>query len=207
MTSSFESSQEDRRQPIQVSIPNGRVGTGISSPKRPANDELSDSSEHQRPRKVMRPDSPLKGAAGRRLDQQKRVQQQQQHNRERSGIMADREGGAGGESGRGGYQRQQHQGRPQQQQQQQQQQPIHQPPPPPPPAPALPDMVMYLLSILPGAERYQAVRFRPEAMVGLLAGVQLPRDASSSRKFPCLVDSPSGERCLIWSVESYPYTR
>lgn len=46
-----------------------------SSPKRPLGGEESDT-ESGRPRKVPRGESPLKGAAGRRLDQQKRMQQQ-----------------------------------------------------------------------------------------------------------------------------------
>jgi cleavage stimulation factor subunit 3 len=45
-----------------------------NSPKRPYPGEESDS-ELNRPRKLARGESPLKGAAGRRLDQQKRLQQ------------------------------------------------------------------------------------------------------------------------------------
>lgn len=44
------------------------------SPKRPLGGEESDT-ESGRPRKLARGESPLKGAAGRRLDQQKRMQQ------------------------------------------------------------------------------------------------------------------------------------
>lgn len=151
---------------------NGRTG----SPKRPANEELSDSSEHQRPRKLHRPDSPLKGAAGRRLDQQKRAQQQQQQQmmQGRDRNIPDRDDGMHrGGLGRGGYQQNQRQ--PQHQPQQIQ---MHQPP-----APAqLPDLIMYLLSILPGADKYQAARFRPEAMVGLLGNINLPRDVQANNR-------------------------
>ena len=59
------------------------------SPPRPTADRApspkrylpSDESEYEnnRPRKIARGESPLKGAAGRRLDQQKRTQQQQHH--------------------------------------------------------------------------------------------------------------------------------
>lgn len=47
-----------------------------NSPKRPFGGEDSDG-ESNRPRKLIRGESPLKGAAGRRLDQQKRLQQNQ----------------------------------------------------------------------------------------------------------------------------------
>jgi cleavage stimulation factor subunit 3 len=47
-----------------------------NSPKRPFVGEDSDG-ESNRPRKLVRGESPLKGAAGRRLDQQKRLQQTQ----------------------------------------------------------------------------------------------------------------------------------
>ncbi|CAZ83898.1 unnamed protein product [Tuber melanosporum] len=130
----------DHPQPPPTAPANGRT----VSPKRPANEELSDSSEHQRPRKLHRPDSPLKGAAGRRLDQQKRYQQNQR-------------------------QPQQHQPLPMQ---------MHQPPAPT----QLPDLIMYLLSILPGADKYQAARFRPEAMVGLLGNINLPRDVQANNR-------------------------
>ncbi|KAL7271787.1 mRNA 3'-end-processing protein rna14 [Rhizina undulata] len=157
--------------PIPPTAPsNGR----IHSPKRPANDDLSDTSEQSRPRKFQRGDSPLKGAAGRRLDQQKRVQQ----NRDR--VFSDRDGrDRDGRDGRmGGYQyrdgQQQQQGPqgPQGLQRQAQGYQVQNQPPPP----TLPDQVMYLLSILPGADKYQAVKFRPEAMVGLLGSVTLPTD-------------------------------
>lgn len=53
--------------------PQQRINEIINSPKRPFPNDDDDGSP--RPRKVARPDSPLKGAAGRRLDQQKRNRQ------------------------------------------------------------------------------------------------------------------------------------
>ena len=53
--------------------PQQRINEIINSPKRPFPTDDDDGSP--RPRKVARPDSPLKGAAGRRLDQQKRNRQ------------------------------------------------------------------------------------------------------------------------------------
>jgi cleavage stimulation factor subunit 3 len=58
--------------PTVESPPNRFVQvTGTNSPKRPMQFEESDN-EANRPRKLPRAESPLKGAAGRRLDQQKR---------------------------------------------------------------------------------------------------------------------------------------
>ena len=53
--------------------PQQRINEIINSPKRPL--PTDDDSDSPRPRKVARPESPLKGAAGRRLDQQKRNRQ------------------------------------------------------------------------------------------------------------------------------------
>ena len=53
--------------------PQQRINEIINSPKRPL--PTDDDDDSSRPRKVARPDSPLKGAAGRRLDQQKRNRQ------------------------------------------------------------------------------------------------------------------------------------
>lgn len=55
--------------------PQERINQIINSPKRPLHQEEDD---NDRPRKVARPESPLKGAAGRRLDQQKRNRQPQE---------------------------------------------------------------------------------------------------------------------------------
>ncbi len=53
--------------------PQQRINEIINSPKRPL--PTDDDEDSPRPRKVARPESPLKGAAGRRLDQQKRNRQ------------------------------------------------------------------------------------------------------------------------------------
>ncbi|CAF9943606.1 MAG: mRNA 3'-end-processing protein rna14 [Alectoria fallacina] len=53
--------------------PQQRINEIINSPKRPL--PTDDDDDSPRPRKVARPESPLKGAAGRRLDQQKRNRQ------------------------------------------------------------------------------------------------------------------------------------
>ena len=56
-----------------VDSPQQRINEIINSPKRPL--PTDDDDDSPRPRKVARPESPLKGAAGRRLDQQKRNRQ------------------------------------------------------------------------------------------------------------------------------------
>ena len=53
--------------------PQQRINEIINSPKRPL--PTDDDDDSPRPRKAARPESPLKGAAGRRLDQQKRNRQ------------------------------------------------------------------------------------------------------------------------------------
>ena len=53
--------------------PQQRINEIINSPKRPL--PTDDDDDSPRPRKLARPESPLKGAAGRRLDQQKRNRQ------------------------------------------------------------------------------------------------------------------------------------
>lgn len=102
------------------------------SPKRSLDDaNVSDADQgSHRPRKIHRPDSPLKGAAGRKLKQERQQQQRI--------------------AGRG---------------QQAQSAPAPQP---------LPDGVMFLLGILPGADKYHATRFNAEAIVTLLRNVELP---------------------------------
>ncbi|KAF4636155.1 hypothetical protein G7Y89_g1934 [Cudoniella acicularis] len=60
---------------IQKSSPRPQYVQATNSPKRPF--PLEDLEDLNRPRKLARGESPLKGAAGRRLDQQKRLQQTQ----------------------------------------------------------------------------------------------------------------------------------
>ena len=56
-----------------IDSPQQRINEIINSPKRPL--PADDDDDSPRPRKAARPESPLKGAAGRRLDQQKRNRQ------------------------------------------------------------------------------------------------------------------------------------
>ena len=154
--------------PPSVPPPNLRIG----SPKRVAHEDVDDFSS--RARKLPRAESPvpvLKGAAGRRLNQIK-----QQQAAAAAAAAAATQGGSGQgpkDSGRRGYTD----------------------------APArrdrdgnnssnaraasndsgLPEAIHNLFCILPGAERYNAVRFKPEAMVTLVASVQVPRPEDISR--------------------------
>ncbi|KAF8458268.1 hypothetical protein BDZ91DRAFT_666067 [Kalaharituber pfeilii] len=122
------------------------------SPKRTAHDfdasdtesahttHSRDPASHRPAKKLHRGDSPLKGAAGRRLDQQKQR------------LLSQRRGedgrGDGGRAAGGGLN-------------------------------VIPDAVMFLLGIIPGASSYNAVRFRPEAIIDLLRGVTLPGQAGT----------------------------
>ena len=121
----------------------------VASPKR----QLDDHEDfNTRARKLPRADSPLKGAAGRRLNQLKQQAAKRQ---------------------------------------QQMQQPVlHQPSAPQ--QPVLPEAVWGLLSILPPAERYTAVRFSPEAMVkfsdghkGHLVGKRATTNSQANRLWHC----------------------
>jgi cleavage stimulation factor subunit 3 len=58
---------------VQEASPRPQYLQATNSPKRPF--QVEDSDDLNRPRKLARGESPLKGAAGRRLDQQKRMQQ------------------------------------------------------------------------------------------------------------------------------------
>lgn len=99
-----------------------------NSPKRPL--EESDN-ESLPPRKMVRGESPLKGAAGRRLDAQKRTQL-------RNEVRAP-----------GGL--------------------------PAPPPPTLAREILFLLSIIPHASKYDSVVMKPEAIVELLRTTDLGR--------------------------------
>lgn len=87
---------------------------------------------------MARADSPLKGAAGRRLNQIKQSQRQQQQ----SGGSSQAQRRDRDDTGRNGT--------------------------------SIPAAIMQLLSVLPSADTYNIARFRPEAMVVLLAGLRLP---------------------------------
>lgn len=121
----------------------------ISSPKRAAPD--TDEERSERVRKIARGDSPiLKGAAGRRLNQlkQKAAKNAASSDNQRPGSSRDRDRDMDMQS--------------------------LPPPPLQPPQPQLPDAIINLLSILPPADAYHAVRFRPEAMVSLLQNLNIP---------------------------------
>ncbi|KAF3934277.1 hypothetical protein ABW19_dt0202891 [Dactylella cylindrospora] len=118
------------------------------SPKRQAEDSDGDVAKNERPRKIPRGESPIKGAAGRRLMDQKRAaaaaaaaanrekesQQTQSHHTKQPSLSG---------------------------------QII-------PPAPLLPDSILFLLSILPGAPSYRSVRFNPEEIFKLLSNLNIP---------------------------------
>jgi cleavage stimulation factor subunit 3 len=98
----------------------------IDSPKRPFGEDLE--AEANRPRKLARGESPLtslKGAAGRRLAQQKQTQSATGWQSTEAPFIIPRE-------------------------------------------------INFLLGIIPRAETYQTARFNPEAMVRLLARIEIP---------------------------------
>lgn len=107
------------------------------------------SRDYRPAKKVHRGDSPLKGAAGRRLDQQKQR------------LRSQRGGGDDGQRGDGGRMAGA----------------VGQP------VSVIPDAVMFLLGIIPGAQSYNAVRFNPEAIVLLLRDVQLPQQHLGSSRY------------------------
>ncbi|OAT07053.1 mRNA 3'-end-processing protein rna14 [Blastomyces gilchristii SLH14081] len=132
--------------------------TATHSPKRPYAPEEFDDDASNRPRKFMRAESPLKGAAGRRLNQQKQQIQQQVVNG--GGVGGGGGGGMGGGYGGGAGGGQGNK--------------------PPIPIP-LPREIMFLLSIIPGASTYDATRFSPEKMVALLRQLDVPSSVSQLR--------------------------
>jgi len=144
--------------PDQGALRLGPNGPYVASPKRPLDDGDSDM-EHQR--KFIRGESPLKGAAGRRVaggGQQTVLG----HMSTGSTSGQQQAGGAGGfmtknyvPSGAAGMPPPQLQ----------QQQPVGPPP--------LPRDVLFLLSILPNTAQYQAVLFEPNRMVDLLRGMNV----------------------------------
>lgn len=113
------------------------------SPKRQADDSDGDVAKNERPRKIQRGESPIKGAAGRRLMDQKRAaaaaaaaankEKQEPHHAKHPSLSVSA----------------------------------------PQPAP-LPDSIVYLLSRLPPAQAYRAVRFNPEEMHKLLMSISVP---------------------------------
>jgi cleavage stimulation factor subunit 3 len=118
-----------------------------NSPKRPY---MPDESDGEQPRKIARGESPLKGAAGRRLDAARRNQAR----------------AADGSS---------HLNVPQAMQ-----------------PPSLPREVMFLLSIIPGAQTYRETRFNAERMVALLRNIDVNPQASSAPTPPPARSGPIG---------------
>lgn len=160
---------------------NATVLNTSNSPKRPLADEADGDSIY--PRKIARGESPLKGAAGRRLVDAKRVHQKDANSNYNSGNVNNNNNIT------------------------QQQQPtqqlhfpnsIHQSHPPqqlnpslPPTAqqisqlpsrsvPELPREVMFLLSIIPRADMYKATVFNAQRMVDLLRRTELNRAAMTN---------------------------
>ena len=124
---SIETTGPDIDQVIQQATQGAQ---NVISPKRPLALDDSDT-ENGRAQKFQRAASPLKGAAGRKLDQQKRSQ-----------LPVDP--------------------------------PLFPPPqhvgpPHPLPPPPLPRDVTFLLSIIPGADKYTATRFKPSELVSVLS--------------------------------------
>lgn len=136
------------------------------SPKRAAESDNEYTRHNEGPnKKIHRAESPqIKGAAGRRLDQQKRAaaatrnesRDYRNNNQNNNNNFRDRDT----------YQ--------QPQQSQPLKQSYSQPFYPTPQPPAIPDAVIFLLSILPPAYSYTATRFKPEEIVKLLMNVNLP---------------------------------
>lgn len=145
---SIESALPDIDQVIQQATQGSQ---NVISPKRPLPLDDSDN-ENGRALKFQRAASPLKGAAGRKLDQQKRSQ-----------LSVDPPLFPT---------------------------PQHVAPPHPLPPPPLPRDVTFLLSIIPGADKYTATRFKPSELVSLPLSSRRPfhpltpaiiRSASSAR--------------------------
>ncbi|KAF3926306.1 hypothetical protein AA313_de0200449 [Arthrobotrys entomopaga] len=116
------------------------------SPKRQADDSDGDVSKNERPRKIPRGESPIKGAAGRRLmDQQKRAAAAAAANREQESRQTHhtKQASLSGQA-------------------------------PPAPPPTLPDPIMFLLSMLPASHSYRSVRFNPDEIFKLLVNLNIP---------------------------------
>jgi cleavage stimulation factor subunit 3 len=153
----------------------GPHGPYLSSPKRGLDDSEADTPS----RKFMRGESPIKGAAGKRIataggnNSSSNMSATVPTTNTNMSIGGGSGGGGGGGSGGfavknfvpGG-------GGAQQQQQSMPAAPTQQAPAAAPPS--LPRQVTYLLSILPSAASYNATRFDPAMMVSFLSGVPLP---------------------------------
>jgi cleavage stimulation factor subunit 3 len=128
------------------------------SPKRPfPTEDFED--DYSRPRKFMRAESPLKGAAGRRMDQQKRAQQS--NGGDASGSSGPRGGGPSGTGGPGQTRGGGGGGA----------QPL-----------PFPKEIMHLLSIIPPASTYDSIRFKPDKLVEILRQIDLPQSTMYGRQ-------------------------
>ena len=157
-------------QPTQNSPPSHAAALNVSnSPKRPLTDEVDGDSIY--PRKIARGESPLKGAAGRRLVDAKRVHHKDTGNVNNKIVQQQPS-----------QQFQSHnnlqQSHPPQQLSSSLQPPVQQfQQLPSRPVPELPREVMFLLSIIPRADMYKATVFNAQRMVDLLRGTELNRAA------------------------------
>ncbi|KAG0134433.1 hypothetical protein HOY82DRAFT_577307 [Tuber indicum] len=150
-----------------VSPPNGTANGPTVSQIRPPNAGLADSSEYQKLTKRHQPDSPPTGAAGQRRHLPRVPSQQHHLMKSRDCNILDLEDGMHrGGYGHGTYKNNQRQ----LQQHQPQPMKVHEPPAPS----ELATIIRALLSILPGPEKYQAARLRPEAIIELLCNLNLP---------------------------------
>lgn len=148
----------------------GPHGPYLSSPKRALDDSEADTPS----RKFMRGESPIKGAAGKRIATAGGSSSNMSATVPTTNTNMNIGGGSGG-GGSGGFAVKNFVpgGGPQQQQQVAVGAPTQQPQAPAAP-PSLPRQVTYLLSILPSAASYNATRFDPAMMVSFLSGVPLP---------------------------------
>lgn len=147
----------------------------MSSPKRALDDSEADTPS----RKFMRGESPIKGAAGKRIataggNSSSAMSATVPTTNTNMSVGGGSGGGGGGfavknfvPGGGGGAQQSMPVGGGGAASQQAQQQA-------PPAPPSLPRQVTYLLSILPSAASYNATRFDPAMMVSFLSGVPLP---------------------------------
>ena len=172
-------SVEKPMQLIQDSSNSNATVLSVSySPKRPLADEANGESIY--PRKVARGESPLKGAAGRRLVDAKRVNQKDASNNYKNGNSSNTITQQQQPSQQFQFPSNAHQSHPPQQLNSSllpsaQQFPQFQSRP----APELPREVMFLLSIIPRADMYKATVFNAQRMVDLLRGTDLNRAAIS----------------------------
>ncbi|KAI9830215.1 MAG: mRNA 3'-end-processing protein rna14 [Phylliscum demangeonii] len=170
-----------------LELANANANANANSPKRRlGTDDLDYDSS--RPRKMARGDSPVRGAAGRRMDHQKRPQQQPPHQPPHPGQHSNQHphqhSNPHPHPPPGSYN--------------------HALPPPPPPPPSLPREILFLLSIIPRAHTYYpATHFRPESMVRLLRDVQLPSQPSGMMRAPIAgLPQPQPQH-----YGAYPYAR